>query len=98
MNARIQGFEKTQRVYTNVDTNGLYYMYHNPNTDKTIFIDEHGNQVATFYATNGDGVIVKLNTGERIKLLGLQFITQTCERFVTHMKYTCIPNMQFIKV
>lgn len=76
---------KSNRLYTDVNSNVKYDVYRDENTHGLHFIDNEGNELKKpYYACAFDSVTIKLNTGRTIDLsLNDMYVCKEGEKVVS---------------
>ena len=87
---------KTQRSYTDVETNVCYDLYQDSETHEFSLIDKVGNRVNGFYLCAFTACKIKLNSKKIIDLKDGQFYNLKENETVTHRKF-CI-SKKFTKI
>ena len=91
--------DKTQRTYTNIETNELYSLYRNPNTDQIALVKQDNGEILRepFYACGFDSLTIRLNTKKEINLNSGSFYQLKEDEKVTHRKFAGFNKFSKVK-
>jgi len=79
----------TQRIYTNIETNESFRMYHDNITGTNDLRNESNGQIITcFYCAAFNGITLKFKDNSVVTLNAGEFIETNFAKMPTHKKFT----------